>query len=225
MSSYVTTLDFNHICKWRCIFHTGQHDHGHINKSSAVEAWHESIWFSHILNWLDLVHKFDHRSSLRKLNLILKNKTIYLVVFHHDHDSLYFTYTCNLSCLMYTEHIFHVNNNYTTCYIYIYFAYTLFFLFLPLLAYPKPWTAFLEEREDDEDTIMDHADFNCLNWKEILSLIEKYHKVNSFLVGHDTLIYKNFILPESWCYCLTRFNIHRTNASGKEREDVTSQKY
>jgi hypothetical protein len=34
----------------------------------------------------------------------------------------------------------------------------------------------------DEDTIMDHADFDCLSWKEILSLIDDYYKVNSFLV-------------------------------------------
>jgi hypothetical protein len=33
----------------------------------------------------------------------------------------------------------------------------------------------------DEDTIMDHADFDCLSWKEILSLIDDYYKVNSFL--------------------------------------------
>jgi hypothetical protein len=55
-------------------------------------------------------------------------------------------------------------------------------LFLPLSAYTKPRTAFLEEREDDEDTIMDHADFDCLSWKEILSLIDDYYKVNAFLV-------------------------------------------
>src|SRR4051794_6028849 len=60
---------------------------------------------------------------------------------------------------------------------------------------------------------MDHADSSCLRWNEILNLIEKYHKVTSFLVGQDTLIYKNFILPKSWCYCFIRFNIHRTNAS------------
>jgi hypothetical protein len=36
-------------------------------------------------------------------------------------------------------------------------------LFLPLLAYPKLRMDFLEEREDDEDTIMDHADFECLS--------------------------------------------------------------
>jgi hypothetical protein len=75
-----------------------------------------------------------------------------------------------------------VNKNNTTCYVYIYSAYKLFFFFLPLLAYPKPRTAFLEEREDDEDTIMNHADFDCLSWKEILSLIDDYYKVNSFLV-------------------------------------------
>src|SRR3954467_5407291 len=75
----------------------------------------------------------------------------------------------------------------------------------------------------DEDTIMDHADFNCLNWKEILSLIGKYHKVNSFLVGHDTLTYKNFILPKSLCYCLTRFGIYRTSASGRRGRKATER--
>src|SRR4051812_10384632 len=212
------------ICKLSCILHTEQNDYVHNNRSSAVEAWPESIRFSHSLNWFDLVHhKFDHRSSLRKLNLILNNKIIYLFGFQHDHDSLYFTYTCNLSCLMNSRHIIHVNKNDTTGYVYIYSAYTLFFLFLPLSAYPKPRTSFLEEREDDEDTIMDHADFNCLNWKEILSLIEKYHKVNSFLVGHDTLIYKNFILPKSLCYCLTRFGIYRTSASGRRGRKATER--
>jgi hypothetical protein len=34
----------------------------------------------------------------------------------------------------------------------------------------------------DEDTIIDHADFDCLSWKEILSLIDDYYKVNSFLI-------------------------------------------
>jgi hypothetical protein len=114
---------------------------------------------------------------------------------------MYFTYTCNLSCLMYSRHIFHVNKNNTTCYVYIYSAYTLFFLFLPLSAYPKPRTAFLEEREDDEDTIMDHADFECLSWKEILSLIDDYYKVNSFLVEKNVLISPNYILPKSDVLC------------------------
>jgi hypothetical protein len=29
---------------------------------------------------------------------------------------------------------------------------------------------------------MDHVDFDCLSWKEILSVIDDYYKVNSFLV-------------------------------------------
>jgi hypothetical protein len=29
---------------------------------------------------------------------------------------------------------------------------------------------------------MDHADFECLSWKEKLSLIDDYYKVNSFQV-------------------------------------------
>jgi hypothetical protein len=74
-------------------------------------------------------------------------------------------------------------------------------LFLPLSAYPKPRTAFLEEREDDEDTIMDHADFECLSWKEILSLIDDYYKVNSFLVEKNVLISPNYILPKSDVLC------------------------
>jgi len=45
----------------------------------------------------------------------------------------------------------------------IYSAYTLFFLFFPLSAYPKPRTAFLEEREDDEDLSMEYDDSTCLS--------------------------------------------------------------
>jgi hypothetical protein len=138
---------FTYISTLSCMLATGHNDHAHIteyycvhsslvhnNPSSATESWHKPILFSHILDWFDLVcHKFDHRSSLRKLNLILNNKTIYLFVFDHAYDSLYFTYTCNLSCLMYSRYIFLVNKNNTTCSLYIYFAYTLFFLFLPLI--------------------------------------------------------------------------------------------
>jgi hypothetical protein len=29
---------------------------------------------------------------------------------------------------------------------------------------------------------MDNANFDCLSWKDILSLIDDYYKVNSFLV-------------------------------------------
>jgi hypothetical protein len=35
--------------------------------------------------------------------------------------------------------------------------------FLPFSAYPKPRTAFLEEREDDEDLSMEYDDSTCLS--------------------------------------------------------------
>ena len=111
-----------------------------------------------------------------------------------------------------------MNKNDTTCYLYIYSAYTLFFLFLPLLAYLKPRTAFLEEREDDQDTSIEYDDSACLSWKEILSLTETYHKVNSFLVEHDTLIYKNVILPKSLYLCIIRIEIIKSMARGEEAE-------
>jgi hypothetical protein len=50
-------------------------------------------------------------------------------------------------------------------------------LFLPFSAYPKPRTAFLEEREDDEDLSMEYDDSTCLSWKEILSLTNNNDKV------------------------------------------------
>jgi hypothetical protein len=53
----------------------------------------------------------------------------------------------------------------------------------------------------DEDTIMDHANFECLSWKEILSLIDDYYKVNSFLVEKNVLISPNYILPKSDVLC------------------------
>jgi hypothetical protein len=96
---------------------------------------------------------------------------------------------------MYNRHIIHVNKNNTACYVYIYSTYTLLYLFLPLVAYPKSRTAFLEQREDGEDTIMDHADIDSLRWKEILSLIDDYYKVNSFLVEKNVLLSPNYILP------------------------------
>jgi hypothetical protein len=39
----------------------------------------------------------------------------------------------------------------------------LFFLFLPFLAYPKPRTAFPEEREDDEDLSVEYDDSTYLS--------------------------------------------------------------
>jgi hypothetical protein len=48
---------------------------------------------------------------------------------------------------------------------------------------------------------MNHADFECLSWKEILSLIDDYYKVNSFLVEKNVLISPNYILPKSDVLC------------------------
>jgi hypothetical protein len=45
-------------------------------------------------------------------------------------DYMNFTYICNFSCILSTGNTHHVKTN-TTCYIHIYSAYTLFFLFLP----------------------------------------------------------------------------------------------
>jgi hypothetical protein len=67
-------------------------------------------------------------------------------------------------------------------------------LFLPFSAYPKPRTALLEEREDDEDLSMEYVDSTCLSWKEILSLTNNYDKVNSFLILENVLISPNYIL-------------------------------
>jgi hypothetical protein len=44
---------------------------------------------------------------------------------------------------------------------------------------------------------MDHANFECLSWKVILSLINDYYKVNSFLVEKNVLISSNYILPKA----------------------------
>ena len=163
---------------------------------SLVQAWYKPHVVLHLLDWFDLVHKkFDHRASVRILDLILNNKSVYIYGYHH-----------------------YTNNNVTICYTYIYSAYTLFFLFLPVSAYPKPRTAFLEEREDDEEPFMNNIVFTCLNWKEILSLTDDYYKVNSFLVEHDTLIYKNFLLPKSLYLCIIRIEIIMAKAYGEEAE-------
>lgn len=68
----------------------------------------------------------------------------------------------------------------------------------------------------DEDIFVDFANCEGLSWKEILSLVDKYHKVNSFLVEHDTLIRKNFILPKSWTFCIIRIELMARRAHGQE---------
>jgi hypothetical protein len=71
---------------------------------------------------------------------------------------------------------------------------------------------------------MDYDDSACFSWKEILSLVRKYHKVNWFLVGHDTLIAKNFILPELFCLCIIRIEVIKSMAHVEEgiRKDLES---
>jgi hypothetical protein len=65
----------------------------------------------------------------------------------------------------------------------------------------------------DEDTIMDHVDFECLSSKEILSLIDDYYKVNSFLVENNVLISPNYILPKAMYYVVFRYVICQDIAS------------
>jgi hypothetical protein len=74
---------------------------------------------------------------------------------------------------------------------------------------------FLEEREDDEDIIMDHADFDCLSWMEILSLNDDYYKVNSSLVENNVLISLNYILPKAMYYDVFRYVICQDITSGR----------
>ena len=247
-----TELYFTYICKLSCILTTWINDQGHLfhgptawsllcskYQSSAVEAWYPTSFDLPRLNWVyhDSM-KFDHRSCVRRLSLILNNKLLYICVSHFDHDSPGFSYICNYDCL-FLRFLFFPYDNYmcyackfscflsfednhtnskhdTTCDIYTYFAYMLFFLFLPLSAFPKPRTAFLEEREDDEDISVDYGAYPCLNWKEILSQTDYYYKVKSFLVGHDALIYKNVILPKVLSPCINRLELMESMAQGDE---------
>jgi hypothetical protein len=67
----------------------------------------------------------------------------------------------------------------------------------------------------DEDTIMDHADFERLSWKEKLSLIDDYYKVNSFQVEKNVLISPKYILPKVMYYVVFRYVIYQDIASGR----------
>lgn len=100
----------------------------------------------------------------------------------------------------------------------MYSAYTLFFLFIPLSAYPKPRTAFLEEREDDEDPCMNYDDSTCLSWKKILSLTADYYEVNSLLAQPDVYYDENFILPKSMHLCMIRFEGATSVARDEEEQ-------
>ena len=64
---------------------------------------------------------------------------------------------------------------------------------------------------------MQYDDSAGLSWKEILSLVDKYHKVNSFLVELVPLIRKNFILPKSLCVCVIRYIGEEGMAQGSKK--------
>ena len=46
-------------------------------------------------------------------------------------------------------------------------------------------------RDSDEDILIKYDDCTCLSWKEILSLVDDYYKVNSFLVDSNAWVYEN----------------------------------
>jgi hypothetical protein len=62
---------------------------------------------------------------------------------------------------------------------------------------------------------MDHADFECLSWKEILSLIDDYYNVNSFIVKKNVLISPSYILSKAMYYIVFRYVICQNIASGR----------
>jgi hypothetical protein len=62
---------------------------------------------------------------------------------------------------------------------------------------------------------MNHANFERLSWKEILSIINDYYKVNSFLVEKNVLVSPNYILPKAMCYVVFRYFICQDIASGR----------
>ena len=78
------------------------------------------------------------------------------------------------------------------------------------------------ELGNDEEPFMNNTLSNCLSWKEILSSIDKYHKVNSFLVEHDILMYKNVILPKSLYLCIIRIEIIKRMARGEEQALISN---
>jgi hypothetical protein len=57
-----------------------------------------------------------------------------------------------------------------------------------------------------------------LNWKEILSLIDDYYKVNSFLVESNALFDRNFILPKFVHSCMDRFHGRTSKAREGEKQ-------
>ena len=68
---------------------------------------------------------------------------------------------------------------------------------------------------------MNYGDCPCLNWKEILSLIDDYYQVILFLYTNNTLISENNILPKLLYYYLIRYDIRRIGVSGRRGRTTT----
>ena len=65
-----------------------------------------------------------------------------------------------------------------------------------------------------EDIFVDYACCTCVSWKEVLSLIDDYYKVNSILDEHDTSTFENFILSKLLYSCITRLELTESMAHG-----------
>jgi hypothetical protein len=103
LPSCAMDLYFIDLFKLRCILDIVSNylDHIYVSsiyQSSANEAWYKPVLFSNVLAWFDRAHnKFDHRASVRTLDLILQNKIVYIFVPRRPHDYINLTYTCNFS--------------------------------------------------------------------------------------------------------------------------------
>jgi hypothetical protein len=157
LPSCSTDLYFTYICKLSCILYTACNAHDPISVCSTYQRSIVEAWFSPLVNFyladcFDLAYnKFDHRAFVRTLDLILHNNTIYIFHPRRAHDYMNFTYTC---IFVYWAYSSYSQRWPTVLYIHILCIHVVLF-FLPFSAYPKPRTAFLEEREDDEDIFME----------------------------------------------------------------------
>src|SRR3954468_13949036 len=71
---------------------------------------------------------------------------------------------------------------------------------------------------------MDNTIFDCLSWKEILSLVDKYHKVNLLLIESDVVLSENYILPKSLCVCMIRYQGEDKKLGEAEHQENKARK-
>jgi hypothetical protein len=72
----------------------------------------------------------------------------------------------------------------------------------------------------DEDRFMEFDESTRLSWKEILSLIDDYYKVTSFLAKNNVLISPNYILPKAMYYIEFRYVTCQDMSSGRRGRKV-----